>query len=89
MVFYFLSLSISSFGTIWLVYAHWNAWMKGKFFLAAFSGIVVAEYVIVSLALWLTGSYFYKRKVFDRLFYGLTAIPFLMLIFIPAKFYVD
>ncbi|MBC3908053.1 hypothetical protein [Undibacterium umbellatum] len=89
MVLYFFSLSINSFGTVWLVYYHWNVWMKGKFFLSSFSGIIVAEYVTVSLALWIAGRYLYKTKILDRLVYGLTAIPFLMLIFIPAKFYID
>ncbi|MFZ6746993.1 hypothetical protein ACO0LC_27510 [Undibacterium sp. JH2W] len=89
MIFYFFSLSINSFGSAWLIYYHWNFWMEGKFFLGSVSGIVVAEYVTVSLALWLTGRYLYKRKALDLVFYGLTAIPFLMLIFIPAKFYID
>jgi|GEM_PF-4724176 len=89
MFFYFFSLLINSFGTAWIIYSHWNVWLEGKFFLGSFSGVIVTEYVALSLLLWLVARYAYKRKIMDRIFCGLTAIPFLMLIFIPAKFYID
>jgi hypothetical protein len=86
---YVLALAVSAFGTLWLIYTHMGLWARGKFAIGSFSGIVVAEYVFGSLVLWLPARIIQRRMRWDLVFYGLCAVPILMLVLIPAKFYVD
>ncbi len=86
---YTFALALSALGTAWLIYIHMDLWTKGKFAIGSFSGIVITEYVLGSLILWLPARMIQRRMFWDRIFYGLSAVPILMLVLIPAKFYVD
>jgi len=87
-VLYFLALAISIGGTVFVIAIHWKFLMAGKG-IGTFSVLFIAEYVIVSALLWLIGRLLQPRKKLDRLYWLMTAIPVIMAIVLPVRFYIE
>ena len=87
-ILYLVSLALSIGGTAFVIAIHWRFLMEGKG-IGSFSALLIAEYVIASALLWLIGRLLYRHKKLDVLYWGATAIPVVMVIVFPVKFYIE
>ena len=85
---YFLGLAISLGGTIFVIAIHWQLLVAGKG-IGSFSAVFIAEYVTVSAFAWLFGRALERRRRLDLAYWLVTAIPVLMVVMLPVKFYFD
>lgn len=89
MLLYAAAVMVSALGTGYLVWIHLRLWLAGNVILGAFSVVLVLEYLLVSLVLWVIGSVLSRRTKWDLSLLLLTIVPVALLLVVPARFAVN
>ncbi|MDR1969577.1 MAG: hypothetical protein LBQ32_12965 [Burkholderiaceae bacterium] len=83
---YAIAIGVSAIGSSYFMWVHLPLWLSGKWIINAFSAFFVFEYILISLILWITGYFLYRRHQLDWVLFLLGLFPILLLAVLPSRF---